>query len=132
MDDDELVAAMAGGDDTALRKTGGHGMAGDHESLAGHGPGPGDVDLGRDAPARRRTPRATSAVPLNPARLLRMELRRSAMPWMLPLIAALFWFDSYRPSVGTAPVTGWGSPNAQYLVPLLAHAVDHRGATIHP
>ena len=29
--------------------TGGHEMAGDHESLAGHGhgPGPGDVDLGR-------------------------------------------------------------------------------------
>ena len=32
------------------------------------------------------------------ARLLRIELRRNAMPWILPLIAALFWFDSYRPS----------------------------------
>ena len=26
------------------------------------------------------------------------------MPWILPLIAALFWFDSYRPSTGTPPV----------------------------
>ena len=37
-------------------------------------------------------------------RLLRIELRHSAMPWLLPLIAALFWFDSYRPSTGQAPL----------------------------
>lgn len=58
------------------------------------------------APVWRRTPRATSAVPLNAARLLLLELRRNAMPWILPLIAALFWFDSYRPSTGTAPLYG--------------------------
>jgi hypothetical protein len=56
------------------------------------------------APVRHRTPRATSAVPRGAARLLRLELRRNAMPWILPLIAALFWFDSYRPSTGTAPL----------------------------
>jgi hypothetical protein len=28
------------------------------------------------------------------------------MPWILPLIAALFWFDSYRPSTGTSPLYG--------------------------
>lgn len=28
----------------------------------------------------------------------------------------------YRASPGWDPVTGWGSPNAQVLVPLLAHA----------
>jgi len=56
------------------------------------------------APVRHRTPRATSAIPLTAARLLRTELRRNAMPWILPLIAALFWFDSYRPSTGTAPL----------------------------
>ena len=50
------------------------------------------------APVRPRPPRAASAVPLTAARLLRLELRRNAMPWILPLIAALFWFDSYRPS----------------------------------
>ncbi len=58
------------------------------------------------APVRPRTPRATSAVPLSAARLLRVELRRNAMPWILPLIAALFWFDSYRPSIGTAQLYG--------------------------
>jgi hypothetical protein len=58
------------------------------------------------APVRHRTPRAASAVPLNAARLLRVELRRNTMPWILPLIAALFWFDSYRPSTGTSPLYG--------------------------
>jgi hypothetical protein len=57
-------------------------------------------------PARHGTPRATSAVPLNAARLLRVELRRNAMPWILPLTAALLWFDSYRPSTGTAALYG--------------------------
>ena len=45
-----------------------------------------------DAPARPGTPRAARAVPLTAARLLRIELRRSPMPWILPLIAVLFWF----------------------------------------
>lgn len=56
------------------------------------------------APVLRRTPRGTSAVPRSAARLLRVELRRNTMPWILPLIAALFWFDSYRPSTGTSPL----------------------------
>src|SRR5215472_3252202 len=38
------------------------------------------------------------------ARLLRIELRRNAMPLILPLIAAVFWFDSYRPSTATPPL----------------------------
>ena len=50
------------------------------------------------APVRHHLPRAPRLVPLTAARLLRLELRRSPMPWILPLIAALFWFDSYRPS----------------------------------
>ncbi|HLX50971.1 MAG TPA: hypothetical protein VKS82_21800 [Streptosporangiaceae bacterium] len=58
------------------------------------------------AQVRRRAPRATSTVPRNAVRLLRVELRRNAMPWILPLIAALFWFDSYRPSTGAAPLYG--------------------------
>ena len=41
---------------------------------------------------------------LTAARLLRLEPRRNVMPWILPLIAALFWFDSYRPSTGQAPL----------------------------
>jgi subtilase family serine protease len=31
-------------------------------------------------------------------------------------------FTGYNAGPGWDPVTGWGSPNAQYLVPLLAHA----------
>lgn len=57
-----------------------------------------------EAPLRHRPPRAANAAPLTAARLLRIELRRNAMPWILPLIAALFWFDSYRPSTGTTPL----------------------------
>jgi hypothetical protein len=58
-----------------------------------------------EAPARPAPPRATRlAPPLSFLRLLRIELRRSAMPWLLPLIAALFWFDSYRPSTGQPPL----------------------------
>jgi hypothetical protein len=57
------------------------------------------------APARPVRARAARlAPPLSFLRLLRIELRRSAMPWLLPLIAALFWFDSYRPSTGQAPL----------------------------
>ena len=55
------------------------------------------------ARVRHRPPRAGGAVPLAAARLLRIELRRNAMPWVLPLIAALFWFDSYRQSTGQPP-----------------------------
>jgi hypothetical protein len=30
-------------------------------------------------------------------------------------------FTGYQAGPGWDPVTGWGSPDAQYLVPLLAH-----------
>jgi hypothetical protein len=56
------------------------------------------------APVRQQPPRAPRPVPLTAARLLRIELRRSAMPWILPLIAAAFWFDSYRPSTSQPPI----------------------------
>jgi len=56
-----------------------------------------------DAPVRRALPPAAGAVPLTAARLLRLELRHNLMPWLLPLIAALFWFDSYRPSTTMPP-----------------------------
>ena len=57
-----------------------------------------------DAPVRPRPSGAARAVPLTAARLLRIELRHSPMPWILPLIAALFWFDSYRPSISQPPI----------------------------
>jgi hypothetical protein len=57
-----------------------------------------------EAPVRRALPPAAGAVPLSTARLLWLELRHSAMPWVLPLIAPLFWFDSYRPSTAMPPL----------------------------
>jgi subtilase family serine protease len=45
---------------------------------------------------------------------------------------SVFWptglFTGYQAGRGWDPVTGWGSPNAQILVPLLAHAA-HEGGT---
>jgi subtilase family serine protease len=45
---------------------------------------------------------------------------------------SVFWptglFTGYSAGPGWDPVTGWGSPNAQYLLPLLAHAAHHGGA----
>jgi subtilase family serine protease len=45
---------------------------------------------------------------------------------------SVFWptrlFTGYTAGPGWDPVTGWGSPNAQYLVPLLAHAARQGGA----
>jgi hypothetical protein len=38
------------------------------------------------------------------ARVLRLEIRRSVVPWAIPLIAALFFFDAFRTAVGFAPV----------------------------
>ena len=44
---------------------------------------------------------------------------------------SVFWptglFTGYTAGPGWDPVTGWGSPNAQYLVALLAHSASHRG-----
>jgi subtilase family serine protease len=44
---------------------------------------------------------------------------------------SVFWptglFTGYPAGPGWDPVTGWGSPNAQSLVPLLAHPAHHGG-----
>jgi hypothetical protein len=37
-------------------------------------------------------------------RLLRLELRHSAMLWMLPVAAALFWFITYRKTMAMPPL----------------------------
>jgi hypothetical protein len=51
---------------------------------------------------------AAVAVPRVPIRgtrrLLRLELRRNAMLWMLPLTAALFWFVTYRRAMALPPM----------------------------
>ena len=52
----------------------------------------------------RPAPQASRTVPLGLARLLRVELRRNAMPLGLPLIALVFWFDSYRIAATMPPL----------------------------
>jgi hypothetical protein len=50
-------------------------------------------------------PARTPHVPLAAAgRLLRLELRRNLMLWMLPIVAALFWVVTYRPAMTYAPL----------------------------
>ncbi len=55
-------------------------------------------------PARRAPARAPRVAPRNMARLLRVELRHNAMPVVLPVIAVLFWFDSYRIAATLPPL----------------------------
>lgn len=55
----------------------------------------------------RSQPRAGRTAPAGLARLLRVELRRNTMPWVLPLIALVFWFDSYRIAATLPPL--WNS-----------------------
>lgn len=46
-----------------------------------------------------------AAVPLAAGwRLLRLELRRNVMLWMLPVVAALFWLVTYRPAMAHPPL----------------------------
>jgi hypothetical protein len=54
------------------------------------------------APARqeRSTRRSGRAV----GRLLWLELRHNAMPWVLPVAIALFWFTSFRKTLAMPPV----------------------------
>ena len=56
------------------------------------------------APARYRPPRSARLSPAAAGRLLRLELRRNAMSWVLPLLALLFWFDTYRRSTVMPPL----------------------------
>jgi len=51
----------------------------------------------RPAPAERGHLRAV-------ARLLRLELRHNATPWMLPVAVGLFWFTTYRKATAMPPL----------------------------
>jgi hypothetical protein len=57
-----------------------------------------------EAPARPRPPRAARPSPVPLGRLLRLELRRNGMPWMFPLLAALFVFDPFRTAMDYPPL----------------------------
>ena len=65
---------------------------------------------------------ATSARPLRRppgalragARLLRLELRHSAMFWLVPLAAGLFWYNAYRPVMAMPPLWSLRAPAMQH------------------
>jgi hypothetical protein len=73
-------------------------------------------------------PTAAKRRPLLAAvRLLRIELRRNAMPWLLPVAAALFWFTTYRKAMAMPPL--WSQRAASMQVgALLAFACPVAGA----
>jgi hypothetical protein len=56
------------------------------------------------ASAPAAPPRTWHLALARPGRLLRLELRRNAMLWMVPLLAALFWYAAYRPSMANPPL----------------------------
>jgi hypothetical protein len=56
-----------------------------------------------EVPVRPGVPRAGRARLTLPGRLLRLEARRNAMLWMLPLIAVLFWLDAYTKYADIGP-----------------------------
>ena len=57
-----------------------------------------------EALARPRPDRTVHPSPMSLWRLLWLELRRNAMPWMFPLLAALFVFDPYRTAMDYPPL----------------------------
>lgn len=57
-----------------------------------------------EAPVRPRPPRSGHPSPMSLGRLLWLELRRNAMPWMFPLLAALFVFDPFRTAMDYPPL----------------------------
>ena len=79
-------------------------------------------------PSRLRLP--------GPARLLRLELRRSIMPWLLPLFAVLFWLVTYHPAMSNPPFWNVRSGIVQShtllaFAPLLAGAAAWAGSREH-
>jgi hypothetical protein len=48
--------------------------------------------------------RPRRAAPPAAARLLWIEIRRNPVLWVLPLLALLFWFDTYRTLTGYPPI----------------------------
>ena len=101
--------------------TGGHEMAGDHESLAGQGPGPGDVDLGRvwlgvAAQVWRRHPGPAERAA---GRLLRSPGLARALVTTPSLLAGWLLATAVVLMAGVFATLGTGTP----YVPLLAPAV---------
>ena len=57
-----------------------------------------------EAPVRPRPPGTGQRSPMSLGRMLWLELRRNAMPWMFPLLALLFVFDPFRTAMDYPPL----------------------------
>jgi hypothetical protein len=53
--------------------------------------------------ALTQRPARFRAVPFRPARALRLEIKHGAAVWVLPVLAALFYFNAYRKAGGYPP-----------------------------
>jgi hypothetical protein len=51
-----------------------------------------------------RPARGRALAPVADLRLLWIEIKRNAVPWALPILAALFFYDTYRTASGYPPV----------------------------
>jgi hypothetical protein len=56
------------------------------------------------APAVPRPPHHAVRAKVVPGRLLRLELRRNTMLWMLPVAILLFWYNGYREIMAVPPM----------------------------
>jgi hypothetical protein len=127
VDDDELIASMADGDDAFRELFSRHApwLAARHESLADRGPGPGDVDLGRvwlgvAAQVWRRRP---GPVERAAGRLLRSPGLARALVTTPSLLAGWLIATAVVLLAGVFATLGTGTP----YVPLLAPAVAAAG-----
>ncbi|MGN6795500.1 MAG: hypothetical protein ACTHJW_24170, partial [Streptosporangiaceae bacterium] len=66
------------------------------------------------APARARTQQVPTGRLRTGTRLLRLEFRHSAMLWLVPLAAGLFWYNAYRPVVAMPPLWSLRAPSMQH------------------
>src|SRR5262249_33149878 len=60
-------------------------------------------------------------------RLLRLEVRHSAMAWLVPLAAVLFWYNAYRPALAVPPLWSLRALGMQHAA-LLDFALPVTGA----
>src|ERR1700733_10115116 len=68
------------------------------------GPRGGPVMTATTLPTRPARAAARAAVPPAAGRLLWIEVKRNAVPWVLPLLALLVYLDTYRTVSGYPPV----------------------------
>jgi hypothetical protein len=79
------------------------------------------------ATAASQLPRSRTGVIRAGGRLLKLELRHSAMLWMLPLAAVLFWYNTYRPIMVMPALWSLRAPAMQHSA-LLDFALPVVGA----